>query len=160
MRHRSCSSSIPCLREISCRTGSMEAPHVDSDRCISSRARGSTMTAARPLCDLLHAPRDLSNGGAAAASLRLLRVGLFSGGRTPTPRWPVVGLRSGNELKAGHGEPTEPGQRVIAVALVDVHHLIDLADDEDVASQGVVDAAYKDRHGSPRVVGATIHIAA
>ena len=77
--------------------------------------------------------------------------------RTPTPRWPVAGVRSGNKLKAGHGEPTEPGQRVIAVALVDVHHLIDLADDEDVGSLGVVDAAYKDRHGSPRVVGATIH---
>ena len=75
--------------------------------------------------------------------------------RTPTPRWPVAGLRSGNKLKAGHGEPTEPGQRVIAVALVDVHYLVDLADDEDVASQGVVDAAYKaGRHGSPRVFGA------
>jgi hypothetical protein len=74
--------------------------------------------------------------------------------------WPVAGLRSGNELKAGHGEPTEPGQRVKAVALVDVHDLVDLADDEDVGSQGVVDAAYKDRHSSPRVVGATIHIAA
>ena len=75
--------------------------------------------------------------------------------RTPTPRWPVAGVRSGNKLKAGHGEPTEPGQRVIAVALVDVHHLVDLADDEDVASQGVVDAAYKaGRHGSPRVFGA------
>jgi len=73
---------------------------------------------------------------------------------------PVAGLRSGNELKAGHGEPTEPGQRVKAVALVDVHHLVDLADDEDVGSQGVVDAAYKDRHSSPRVVGATIHITA
>ena len=64
--------------------------------------------------------------------------------RTPTPRWPVAGLRSGNKLKAGHGEPTEPGQRVIAVALVDVHYLVDLADDEDVASQGVVDAAADD----------------
>src|SRR6516225_4723076 len=61
-------------------------------------------------------------------SLRLLRVGLFPGRRTPTPRWPVAGLRSGNELKAGHGETTEPGPRVIAVALVDVHHLIDLAE--------------------------------
>jgi hypothetical protein len=37
-------------------------------------------------------------------------------------------------LKAGHGEPTEPGQRVKAVALVDVHHLVDLADNEDVGS--------------------------
>jgi hypothetical protein len=34
-----------------------------------------------------------------------------------------------------------------------VHHLVDLADDEDVGSQGIVDAAYKDRHGSPGVVG-------
>jgi hypothetical protein len=34
-----------------------------------------------------------------------------------------------------------------------VHHLVDLANDEDVGSQGVVDAAYKDRHSSPRVVG-------
>jgi len=67
-------------------------------------------------------------------SLRLLRVGLFPGGRTPTPRWPVAGLRSGNKLKAGHGETTEPGQRVKTVALVDVHHLVDLADDEDVGS--------------------------
>jgi hypothetical protein len=33
-------------------------------------------------------------------------------------------LRSGNELKAGHGETTEPGQRGKAVALVDVRHLI------------------------------------
>src|SRR6516164_5598930 len=66
---------------------------------------------------------------------------LFPGGQTPTPRWPVAGLRSGSELKAGHGEPTEPGQLVIAVALVDVHYLVDLADDEDIGSQGVVDAA-------------------
>ena len=62
-----------------------------------------------------------------------------------------------NELEAGNGELTEPGQRVIAVALIDVHHLVDLADDEDV---GNLDAAYKDRHSSPRVVGATIDIAA
>ena len=72
----------------------------------------------------------------------------------------MADLGSGNELKAGHSEPTEPGQCVKAVALVDEHDLVDLADDEDVGSQGVVDAAYKDRHSSPRVVGATIHITA
>jgi hypothetical protein len=44
--------------------------------------------------------------------------------------------------------------------LVDLHHLVDLADVKHVGSQGVVDAAYKDRHSSPRVVGATIGIAA
>src|SRR6516162_11595531 len=81
-------------------------------------------------------------------SIRPLRE--TRGRRTPTPRWPVAGLRSGNDLKAGHGEPTEPGQRVKAVALVDLHHFVDLADDEDVGGQGVVDAAYKDRHCSPK----------
>jgi len=101
---------------------------------------------------------ELAGAGARWRCLSVLRW--TQGGRTPTPRWPAAGLRSGNELKAGHGEPTEPGQRVKAVALVDVHHLVDLADDKDVGSQGVVDAAYKDRHSSPRVVGATIHITA
>jgi hypothetical protein len=37
-------------------------------------------------------------------SLRPLEVGLFPSGRTPTPRWPVAGVRSGNRLKAGHGQ--------------------------------------------------------
>jgi hypothetical protein len=58
-----------------------------------------------------------------------------------------------NELEAGHGELTEPRQRVIAVAHIDVRYLVGLADAEYVVSQGVVDAAHKDRHSSPRVVG-------
>jgi hypothetical protein len=42
-----------------------------------------------------------------------------------------------------------------------VHYLVDRADDEDVGSQGVVDAAYKNRHCSPKgLSGQTIHIAA
>lgn len=43
----------------------------------------------------------------------------------------VAGLQR-NELKAGHGELTEPRQRVIAVAHIDVRHL---ADPEDIVSQ-------------------------
>jgi len=80
-------------------------------------------------------------------------AGIDKDGRTTTPRWPVADLRSGIELKTGHGAPTEPGQCVKAVALVDEHDLVDLADDEDVGSQGVVDAAYKDRHSSPGLSG-------
>jgi hypothetical protein len=58
----------------------------------------------------------------------------------------IAGLRCRHWTEAGHGELTEPRQRVITVALVDVHHFVNLADAEHVGGQGVVDTSDEASH--------------